>query len=26
VYFVGNLIRWDKIGNKAIDDKISPRH
>jgi hypothetical protein len=26
VYFVGNLIGWDKIGSKAIDNKISPRH
>jgi hypothetical protein len=26
VYFVGNFIRWDKIGSKIIDDKISPRH
>jgi len=26
VYLVGDFIGWDKIGNKIIDNKISPRH
>jgi len=26
MHFVGDLVRWDKVGNKTIDYKISPSH